>query len=424
VQAHTAALATLAVGERAWAAWRRGASVSERDVPRVDAIEVEGLRRVAPALLLRHVRQRSGAPLQLDALVADLERAYGDGHYERLDYTVLRGDDGRTVLRLLPVEKAWGPDYLRLGLQLQSTLGQGSRYQLRGALQRTWLNPLGAELLLSAELGDATGAALQFVQPFDPAQRWFAELLLEYRRESSDYFLVEQRIAEYRSARSRAELSLGHNLPRLGQLRAGLWSADATRTLETGIDLFADLPEPSMRGWLAGLEFDRLDRLYFPRRGWALKAEVRADSRRGWRRAQAEGRAAVPLGDWVLAGRASWTASLRGQLPLSEAPRLGGFLNLTGYTSGRLIGDDVAYAHVRTERIIGRLPLGLRGDMRLGLALEGGRVGEPYSLQKRDGVLRGAAVYLGGETPLGSVYLGLGRASGGAVNAYLFLGTP
>jgi NTE family protein len=62
--------------------------------------------------------------------------------------------------------------------------------------------------------------------------------------------------------------------------------------------------------------------------------------------------------------------------------------------------------------------------MRLGLALEAGRVGEPYTVQKRGGLLRGAALYLGGETPLGSVYVGLGRASGGAVNAYLFLGTP
>jgi NTE family protein len=84
----------------------------------------------------------------------------------------------------------------------------------------------------------------------------------------------------------------------------------------------------------------------------------------------------------------------------------------------------VAYGHVRAERIIGRLPLGLRGDMRLGLALEAGRVGEPYTRQERDGLLRGATLYLGGETPLGAVYVGLGRASAGAYNAYLFLGTP
>ncbi len=424
---HEGALAALAVDERAYAAWRRGASVAERDIPRVDAIEVAGLKRVAPELLLRHVRQRTGAPLMVDRLEVDLERAYGDGHYERLDYTVRRestptGD--RTVLRLLPVEKAWGPDYLRLGLQLQSTLNQGSRYQLRAALQRTWLNPLGAELLLAGELGDATGLMAEFVQPLDPAQRWFADVTAEYRRERSDYFLIEQRIAEYRSARSRLELGLGLNLVRLGQLRVAGWAGESTRSLETGIDLFAGLPEPSLRGWVLGFELDRLDRLYFPRHGWALQAQWRADERSGWRRASVEARAATTVGQWVLAGRSSWTASTEGLLPLSEAARLGGFLNLTGFAAGQLIGDDVAYGHVRAERIIGRLPLGLRGDMRLGVAVEAGRVGMPYTLQKRAGTLRGAALYLGGETPLGSVYVGLGRASGGAVNAYLFVGTP
>jgi NTE family protein len=397
--------------------------VRERDVPRVDAIEVVGLKRVAPEVLLRHVRQRTGAPLDAEALAADLQRAYGDGHYERLDYTVRR-DGARTVLRLLPVEKTWGPDYLRLGLQLQSTLGQGSTYQLRAALQRTWLNTLGAELLLGAELGSVTGIKAEFTQPLLVSQRVFVDAVAEYRRERSDYFFLDQRIAEYRSVEKRLELGLGLNLLRLGELRAAAWAGQSDRTLETGIDLFAALPRPDAAGWVLGLEFDRLDRLYFPRSGWALRTQWRADERNGWRRVSAEARAAAPWGDWVLAGRAGWTASTHGELPLEGAARLGGFLNLSGFAAGQLIGDHVAYGHVRAERIIGRLPLGLRGDMRLGLALEAGRVGDPYTRQERDGLLRGATLYLGGETPLGAVYVGLGRASGGAYNAYLFLGTP
>jgi NTE family protein len=48
----------------------------------------------------------------------------------------------------------------------------------------------------------------------------------------------------------------------------------------------------------------------------------------------------------------------------------------------------------------------------------------PYTLQKRGGWLKSVALYMGGETPLGSVYLGLGQGSGGSTNAYLFIGTP
>jgi len=126
----------------------------------------------------------------------------------------------------------------------------------------------------------------------------------------------------------------------------------------------------------------------------------------------------------VLAARATWVGSPRGELPLTDAARLGGLLNLTGFASGQLIGDEMAYGHVRVERIIGRAPLGLRGDLRLGVALEAGKVAHPYSKQVRDGWLNSVAVYLGGETPVGPVFLGIGRGSGNSVNAYLVIGAP
>ena len=76
--------------------------------------------------------------------------------------------------------------------------------------------------------------------------------------------------------------------------------------------------------------------------------------------------------------------SARGRLPLLGAGTLGGFLNLSAYASGQFVADTIEYAHLRGERIIGRLPLGLRGDMRLGLALEGGRASSPYTVGERN----------------------------------------
>ena len=37
---------------------------------------------------------------------------------------------------------------------------------------------------------------------------------------------------------------------------------------------------------------------------------------------------------------------------------------------------------------------------------------------------KAGAVYVGGETPCGPLYLGYGRASGGHASLYLFLGLP
>jgi NTE family protein len=88
------------------------------------------------------------------------------------------------------------------------------------------------------------------------------------------------------------------------------------------------------------------------------------------------------------------------------------------------VGDDMRYARMGVERIVGSLPLGLRGDMRVGVALEAARFGSRYSETQRRGLLDSATVYLGGETPLGPVYLGAGMASGGSPSLYLFLGVP
>ena len=422
-EAQVSRLAALSVAPAAYAAWQREVAVRERAVPLIDEVQVAGLLRADEALVRRWLGQRSGMPLDTAALTRDLGRAYGDGFYERLDYTVQREGD-RQVLRVLPVEKSWGPNYLRLGVRLDSSLNQGSSYLLRAGYQRTWMNNLGGELLLAGELGSSTSASVEWYQPLTHTQRFFVDAVADYRRERVDYFFVEQRFAEYRTARTRVELLAGMNLDLLGRIRAGWRESKFSSELETGIDLFGDQTEKRRGGWLLSLEADRLDRLYFPRSGWAATANWFAAKDRSFTRAALELRAFVPMQDHVLGARASWVGSTRGQLPLYEAGRLGGFLNLTSFATGQLVGDDVSYAHVRGERIIGRLPLGLRGDMRLGLALETGRVGQPYMLQKKQGWLNSVAVYLGGETPLGSVYVGFGQGSGRTTNAYLFLGTP
>ncbi len=137
-----------------------------------------------------------------------------------------------------------------------------------------------------------------------------------------------------------------------------------------------------------------------------------------------EARGAYTFNDLVLAGRWSYQASPKGILPSYDAGSLGGFLALSGFAKEQLQGDDIRYAHLRAEKIIGRLPLGLRGDMRLGLALEAGKVGRPYTETQRTGWLNSTTLYVGGETPLGPVYLGFGHSTSGSSNLYLFLGTP
>ena len=115
-QAVAAQLQRLSLDEAGYAAFQQRLRTPQQGPAMVDEIEIAGLKSVNPATVSRYVDQRLGAPLDAVALNRSLLRAYGDGSYEQVDYTLLRQHD-RNVLRILPVEKSWGPDYLRLGLK-------------------------------------------------------------------------------------------------------------------------------------------------------------------------------------------------------------------------------------------------------------------------------------------------------------------
>ncbi|GAB4402556.1 MAG: patatin-like phospholipase PlpD [Rhodoferax sp.] len=386
-------------------------------------VEIAALTRVNPQWPGRHLADLVGAPLSLDALDKRLLRAYGDGDYENVDYSVL-GPAQAPRLRVTATEKSWGPDYLRLGLNLQTNFNLDASYTLRAAYDRTWLNALGGELMVLGEIGRTSRLALQLYQPLEPTQRWFASASLARVRELHDLFSEDRRVSVYRLAHLTAQAGLGMSLGRWGQIslqwQDRRWRAD----LDTGEMIYATPVRIDTRGWRLALDLDQQDRLYWATRGWAVHASVFDAAQRGYSRLDVDARMAWPLGDWVLGLRGTYQGAIKGRLPLDDAGQLGGFLALSGYASGQVMGDALHFSQVRAERIVGRAPLGLRGDLRVGAALEQARVGTPYADLSRRSVLRSIALYVGGETPLGPLYLGYGQAAGRTPNLYLYLGTP
>jgi NTE family protein len=416
------ALHRLAVDAATYEQWRQRWIAATLPAPTVNAIEIAGLRTVNPATVSRYMEQKLGESLNVSQLNRDLLRAYGDGFYERVDYTMTREGE-RNVLRILPVEKFWGPDYLRLGLNLNSTLSGRSAFSIRTAYQKTWINNYGAELLLTGELGSNTGIGAEVYQPLDPAQHYFLDVAATVRRESTALYLDDLRISDYRNSIARIDLSAGINLGLVGQARMGWREERQDINLETGIALLPTDPL-HIRGWLATVELDQRNQLYISTQGWAVRGSWFESASGDYNRLTLGLDGSYQWSDWVVGMRASYAGSTYGALPPQEAFKLGGFLNLSGFANDQLLGDKVSYGHLRAERIFGRMPLGLRGDLRIGLALEAGQVGVPLSEPQRTGLLNSALIYVRGETPFGPAYLGLGRSSTGQVNAYLFIGTP
>jgi NTE family protein len=415
-------LSALAVDATVYAEWRQGIEVLDRVSPRIDEIQVSGLARVNPAVVERHLRVAPGDSVRRSVINRDLLRVYGDGYYESVDYSVLT-DRERNILRVTPVEKSWGPDYLRFGLNLQADTHQGADFGLRAAYHNTWLNRLGGEFLATADIGSTNRLGGSFYQPLDAAQRTFVEASAGASQTRLHIYENDHRIAQYKSNETELGAYLGTHAGLLGPVRLG-WE-HRSRSFEVDVGSPA-LPRAKViyGGWKASLDFDQFDRLYFPTRGWAAKLGHFDSRQAGYARTDAELRAAGTLGRSVLNGRLRYTGSSRGQLPIYDAAALGGFQNMTAFATGQILGDRVQYGGLRAEQIVGNLPLGLRGDVRFGLGLETARVNQRYTETQRSGPIHSASIYFGGETPFGPAYVGLGLGTGGVMSLFLFVGTP
>ena len=418
-------LKPLAVSDLEYAAWLERLRHERRSAPTVHEIEIAGLKRVSPAAVERQLRVQPGEKIDDDVLDSDMLRIYGDGWYDSVDYTLLTSRD-RNILRITPYEKPWGPDYMRFGVNFDSNFKQSADYTLRAAYDKTWLNRLGGQLLGTVEMGRSSSLGLEWYQPLEEKQRYFLDSRFSLSRETMGIYLDDKKLADYRMDKRTAALGLGVNIGVLGQVRAGLRKHWLESDLSTGVpsSIFPSKFDVTYSGQYVALDLDQMDRLYFPTSGWSSKIAWFNSPGKEYSKLTADVQAAYSYSNFVVSGKLAYQGSLTGRLPIYDAATLGGFLNLGGFVTDQLRGDEMQYAGIRAERIVGRLPLGLRGDMRAGIALETAKARQIYTETDRQGWLHSATVYLGGETPLGPVYLGFGKSDSGSSSVYLFVGTP
>jgi NTE family protein len=408
--------------EAVYLAWWKGIEVTSRVSPRIDEVEIAGLSLVNPAVVERYLHAKPSNTIRPTEINRDLLRMYGDGYYESVDYSVLTQRE-RNILRVMPMEKAWGPDYLRFSLNLEANSTQGATFGLRAAYHKTWLNSLGAEMITSVDVGNINSFGVNFYQPLDPAQRFFVDLSAGVKQGPFKIYQDDKQIAQYKDFQTTLDASLGANVGLLGQIRLGWLERHRKATLDIGSPF---LPNGDARfgGVRASLNFDQMNRMYFPTAGWSSKLVYFDSPDSGYSRVDVNVSGVTSLHKTVFTGRMSYTGSPRGQLPGFDPASIGGMLNLTAYGKDQILGDDITYAGVRAEQIIGVLPLGLRGDMRVGVALEGARAGTRYTETNASGLLNSLSIYVGGETPFGPVYLGAGYSTTGVSNIFLSLGVP
>jgi NTE family protein len=401
----------------------------------VDEIRVAGVTRVDPQTVRDAMDTKPGQELDPKKLARDMQRVYGRGDFEHVDYRVIE-EAGKRALTVDALEKSWGPDYLRFGLTLSSDFGGDSYYNLIGSYRKTWINRLGAEWRTDLQVGETPRFFTQFYQPLTEGRYLYVAPELELERNSIDLFVGQDRIASYDTKFYAARLALGSEITRWGEVKLGLVAGRGETRLDTGPPQLAPNPqkETLVGAYLDG-RFDQLDNVNFPRRGTYLNARVDSFSKsmgsdRSYTKGFLEGVAAFSSGDRTLQFGAKFGGALDGDLPPFDQYSLGGFQQLSGFRTNQLYGDRMAFGRMVYQHRLAKFAL-LEGVF-TGFSLEAGRIGKPLIDKTVSGLdtpyggdlVYAGSLFLGADTPLGPVYLGYGYGQGNNSAFYFFLGRP
>lgn len=420
------ALAALSLSEQDYVAYLAARNPSATTTPTIQFVRADPLSAEYEPLVHATMSDLVGQPLDKDLIRRRLSSLYALDRFESIDYSVV-DEAGRTGLELDLRRKSWGPNYVRVGLNLEDDFEGNSRYNAALRFIATELNALGGEWLADLQIGDNPKFFTEFYQPLSLTSRYFIAPQLDFEERSVFQLQDRERIAEYRVRSLSGGLDFGRELSNWGEVRFGVRRGTGRSRVLIG-DPALPVDEFDRGGFFTRFSYDKLDSIFFPRHGqqfsfeWGAERESFGSDRNfdafetSWLVARSFDRHTFIF--WANAG----TTVDAEQTP-ENSFTLGGFLNLSGLPPGFLSGPHYGIARLIYYRRIGR---GGSGVLDLpayaGVSLEAGNTWMDRHDMSFGDTHKNASLFFGLDTPLGPVYLATGYDEGGDNAFYLFLG--
>ncbi|MDD4201908.1 MAG: patatin-like phospholipase family protein [Candidatus Omnitrophica bacterium] len=164
----------------------------------VDFIDIAPTKTVSEKQIRARIRSKTGKPLDLKTLKNDLTRIYTLGSFEVVDYNITT-NNGKTGILIIPIEKPWGPNYFKFGIQAQDQLKDDNTFNVYAMYKRLNLNSLGGEFRLQPIIGNNIGFLTDFYQPLDYANTFYINPKAHILKNTADIYDGNDRIARYRT---------------------------------------------------------------------------------------------------------------------------------------------------------------------------------------------------------------------------------
>ena len=397
------------------------------DPLRIDYVKVENRSKMSPKVIESQIETKAGGPLDMAVVKKDIERIYGLGTFERVDFRLEKREKERGLV-FEPVEKSWGPTYIKFGLGLADNFKGESTYSLSASVTQTEMNALGGEWRTEAQIGEEPRLFTEFYQPIDYSTRYFVAPQAEYRERNVNVFDAEgNTVARYRIRHLVGGLDVGRQFGNWGELRAGVRRAYGTSRVNVG-DPSLETGSFNRGGLAASFRYNTLDNFNFPSRGATSDLSIDSNLVELGSENRAHGmtvsaQKVFTWGDYSLIPGIMYSGFFNTDATIEDSYSLGGFFNLSGYLPEELSGQHVGLGRVIFYRKIGSLGLGhYRSQLYFGGSAEAGNAWREREDISTSALIYGGSIFLGAETFLGPAYLAYGIAEGGHHTLGLYIG--
>jgi NTE family protein len=421
----------------AFAQWQQGRRRPPAAPHRIAAIEFEGSTLTRPQRLATQLASRVGEAFDAGRAEWDVQHLAASGDYVRVDYQLVPRPDGDKLVFDLE-DKPWGPHYLRVGLDLSTDFSGRSAFNLKLSHNRHWLDEHGTEWRNRVQIGEVPLWTSELYRPFGGRNEseWFVAGYAGVQRREliayQDGTLIQR--GRYTRTGARAGVDLGQPWSQFGEWRVGLTRLDLRTSpdiVAAGSPSGAERPvTASENGLRAAVVMDQLDFANFPQHGYRAQGEAMLGEQRedgqspaSFRRLEAQ---ASTVGTW-----GAHTLNAHAQLRTSSsAPStglgrytLGGFHQLSGYLPNQLEGNATLLGRLIYYQRLPQAPVLTRG-LFVGGSLEAGNAWSRWRNASLQELRAGMSLFVGADTGLGPMYLGLTHAPHGTTGLYLFIGRP
>lgn len=451
-QSVEAQLAKLSIDPASYYAQRKERPNHDLHNVKIAFVDVHTTGKIPPDDIRRQLNIPVGSNYDSAEINKRITPLINSRQFDNITHSLVQRD-GEYGVEIDVTERGWGPNFVRVGLEMMTSSNGQSGFEIQVGHRLPWLTSSGLEWRNDLELGTIYGIRSELRQPLFNRESAYLAPFVDLQQKTLNMYSDNTPIAEYRMQTIQAGLEFGIPIGAFsdkGEIRTGLLATHYNLRPQLGalvttedngsIDVMT-LPWIKMNEYAFHTKFtiDQLDTPVFPREGYKLGGELLAglnqnqsdsDSLdthadlRNFQQLTLSATSAESAHDHSVNLGMEVGARYQSGSPIPGVGlSLGGFQKLTAYQPDQFIGNYLLYGNA--TYLYRAVNFGMVGEAAfIGTSLEVGNAANEKSDFSLANLKKSLSIFVGANTFMGPVHFGIAVAPAGEFNLFLQLGRP